>query len=264
MKDKSVWRFSIVLIVLLSGTFSASNAQIWVGPKGGFQGSQFFFAEQEDGDLYNEAPWLGWNAGWVSNFDVVDNWSLAIDIVYSEKSRRYTAVLPTDIIFFHRATYSYLDVSPLLRYSIGNLPRHYYINVGPVIGLWLGGRGRIDTEFTQEAGLDDGYRYTIVFNPDRQTIDRNMLVSDGNRVQVGIEAGVGAQFDVLYDKRIQVDLRYQMGHTYLGGQQGGNFGFAGLPFNENFRGIHHVAQLSVAFLTAFEFKEFRDRSYLVK
>ncbi|MEL6535676.1 MAG: outer membrane beta-barrel protein [Bacteroidota bacterium] len=264
MKNKSVWRNGFALVVVLCMATSVSHAQIWVGPKAGFQGSRFFFEKPDAQELYNEGIWMGWNAGWVSNFDIVDGWSLAVDMVYSEKSRTYSAVLPTDIVFRHRATYSFIDISPLLRYSFGSLPRHYYVNVGPVIGLWAGGRGRLETEFTIEAGFDNGYRYTIVFDEDRQTIDENLWVRDGNRVQVGIEAGIGAQFDILYDKRIQVDLRYQMGHSNLGGPEGGDFGFGGIGYFDNFEGVHHVAQLSVAFLTAFEFKEFRDRSYLVK
>ena len=75
----------LLLVVILVFLVGAAQAQIWVGPKAGIQGSRFFFANEDDQLLYNEGFGLGWNAGWVANFDVVDGWSLATDYSFSSR-----------------------------------------------------------------------------------------------------------------------------------------------------------------------------------
>lgn len=253
------WVLALGTCMVLGST--QTQAQIWVGPKVGMQTSRFFFADPDAAEVYNERWWLGWQAGWVANYDVSSHWSLATDYAYSRKSRSHTAVFDNEVIKFYRATYGFLDASALLRYSIGEMPRHYYFNVGPVVSLWTDGRGRIRTGFTDRAEYLRGYTYGLAFKRENQEQFEEMYVQDANRFQVGIEVGIGAQFDILYDKRLQIDLRYQMGHTHLAKEESGDFGLPGIVFTDNFEGVLHTFSISASILSAFDFIEPKTRGY---
>lgn len=253
----------VIAITLLSMPWA--KAQIWTGPKIGGQTSRFYFADAVADNTYNEKYWWGANIGWVANFEVEDGWSLATDFVYARKGRAHTAALEDENIFLYQANYGFIDASALLRYSLGELPRHYYINVGPVLSFWTDGFGRIETDFTGEAEFEGGYTYNVKFKKANQELFEDMYVEKANRLQVGIEAGIGMQIDILYDKRLQIDLRYQMMHTHMGEENSGDFGLPGIQFRDNFEGVLHTASLSVSFLTSFEFIEVQGtRNYLVK
>ena len=251
--------FFLVLAMPVSGQ------SIWLGPKAGIQGSRFFFADTDAQELYREGYGIGWQAGMVANFEIGWGWELATDYAYSRKSHSHTAVFDVDLIQSYRSTHGFIDASALLRYKFGDLPRHYYINIGPVISYWTDGNGRIRTGYTDRVRFDNGLQYHLVW--DEEALDNydEMWVGDANRLQVGIEAGIGMQFDIFYGSRVQLDLRYQLGHTNLAQEADtGIFGLNGLSFADNLKGVHHVLGFSAAFLTSFQFVEIKDKNYLVQ
>lgn len=213
--------FKIFLSKMLLGIFLISIntsvfAQIGIGIKAGPQVVGVGFSQSETKSNYDKKLKLGFQIGAVTNFYINDKVTLVMELNYSMKGRN---VQIKEANMENNATYHFIDYPVLFRYSKEFQDRTLgkfigYFNIGPNFSYWLGGNGTLKGGELENIG-DSELEYDIEFSSNKNVFGV-MYIEEPNRIQVGIDLGVGMIFDLLDDKTITVDFRYSWGHTNYG------------------------------------------------
>ena len=141
-------------------------------------------------------------------------------------------------LYEHIGYSNYLDLPILLNYTQGNRAFSWYLGAGGTIGYWLGGGGKL----TESVG-ETVAKYDYDFGQNLPT---------ANRYQIGLTLNAGTRFEIMDDRHIQLDFRYELGHTYMADEREFLIG----EFADNTLYSNHVASVSVAYLfTHFKKKE---------
>lgn len=246
----------LVVFALLLANYSA-NSQILTGPKLGLNYSTMHFDAKQYSKDY-EILWRpGFSGGWVFNYSVMNSlvWSFHGEVYYSSKGRRIQKRgldYVKNVTMFHN-----IDVPALFRgtFDMGSLK--WYVNVGPMLSYWMGGNGQISSSELDE-GKVGSVRYTYDFTKydaprpeEREYPIANGIIEvpNANRLQVGLVFGGGLEFPVLDDQIVQLDIRYNMGHTNIGEKEDNFFGLNN--YFEDFEGANRNIEISLAYLLDF-------------
>ena len=143
------------------------------------------FGDKDLKDTYSRAFKGGYNAGIVINFPLPADFGLASEFNYSVKGRK---VRFNSDEWTNNGTYTFFEVPILLRkfFTIQGLPysAKWFVNVGPHISYWAGGKGKIETN---GPGLD----YDIQFADSAAFDLTTMYMVDANRYIFGMDVGIG-------------------------------------------------------------------------
>lgn len=249
----SRFRYLLLSCFVLVGGYAAKS-QILTGPKFGFNYGTMHFDEKQYTKEYDILWRPGINAGWVFNYSVSNStvWSFHGELYYSTKGR---TIQKRGIDYVkNRVLFHNIDAPAMFRgtFDLGSLK--WYINAGPALSYNLYSHGQISSSELDEGKVGTvNYRYDFTKYDQPLPEEREYPIADGiiqvpnaNRLQVGLNFGFGLEFPVLDEQIVQLDFRYNMGHTNIGEKEDN---FIGLNnYRENFEGANRTLEVSLAFL----------------
>jgi hypothetical protein len=208
------------LIFLLLVTTGFAQAQILIGPTGGFQTSWVTFDDKDYKDLYQVKPVLGFHAGVNLSFKVRKRFFLHSSLIYSQKGKIIEG--KKDKLLYNEVRYNYVELPVLYTvefkgYAGKGKEFKWYLGGGPLVSYWLGGKGKIyESGINENAISEKPIPYKIVFNEEDHLlpIDK-MNVHDPNRLQLGINISAGIVFEPFGYQKIMLTGRYELGHSFL-------------------------------------------------
>lgn len=234
-----------VFFLFISLGYPSISQHVLIGPKAGIQATRAFFDDEEYYNEYRSLPALNYHAGVVGNIKVTDLFSLHTELLLNQTGKKLKG---KDDYSLARERYRNLTAPVLLRASFPIGYNQVYINAGPNLSYWLGGRGSIRIPELLEGDIEE-LDYSIRFG-DRIDVAGAFYVSDPNRLQLGIDIGAGALLPMGRDF-LMVDLRYTWGHTNMAKTESSYMNF--LFFNDDLAYANHGLSLSVAYLFEFDF-----------
>lgn len=205
----------VVLFVTLKVT-SVSAQIIWAGFKAGAQLNLPKIDDTHFRDSAKMDPAPGFNLGLVLFFKVKDRYFLQTEYIYSMKSKVITGKVDPDLN--DKVVYNYFELPVLFtRQSKGHLGAgkdfKWYFGAGPNLAYLLNGKGVIQSGELKENGISS-LSYNVVFGTrtDRDHNDR-IYYPNANRLQFGINLGVGMIVEPSPKRKIVVDFRYTFDQT---------------------------------------------------
>ena len=241
------------IIVFSVGIFFCTevSAQFWFGPKGGVQLTKNAYQDKEYKNGYEIAENLTWHAGLAMQYSTDGKFAVHTELLYLQLKNKI-ANLPADPELLSESTHSILSAPLLARYTMFNAgPFSVYIIAGPRMSYWLGGFGNL---FTQE-GLDDygvdGGKYNIGFSSSPGGIGDGILsVSKANRLQYGLDFGIGSVMDLASGQRVSFELRFSKGHSNMA--LGQEKLLEGASYSENYKYTNNQLMASIGFLFGYD------------
>lgn len=214
----------LLLVSFLFFTALPGKSQVFVGPVAGINYSWVGLSEEKG--FYDSKPVLGYHAGVNVSFKVRNRFFLHSSVIYSQKGKSLTNSL--DPLFSHEARYDYIEI-PLI-YSVdfkstigNNRVFKWFIGVGPTISCWIGGKGSLSSSNIKENGVD-ALKYKIVFRKDPESIsNKEMTVQEPNKIQLGLNLASGFVFEPIDRQKIMLNVRYEMGHSFMSRTSDGVF-----------------------------------------
>jgi hypothetical protein len=214
----------IFFTMFLFGLVATAYSQVSIYPFGGINfsrtsedaGSQFGPFQ----DYINEPALKGFRAGLGLDIPLNNFFSIAPEIMYTQKGSVFELELDPYYFNFDQR-FNFVEAPLLLRFKIGTENIKIYLNAGPHVGYWLGGRANIAAALpdpdTNETVSEEG-NFKIVFQETTQ--DDELYYEDARRIEFGLNFGGGLLFRV-GPGSIMLDGRYALGLTDL---QRGNEG----------------------------------------
>lgn len=218
-----------------------------VGPKIGFQLASVDFRDRNYLQNYDVVPVPGFNAGAMANFRVNNYFSLQTEFMYSLEGKGIIGY--SEELTSHYARYHFLRMPILFRYTFDRpySPVKAYVNVGPNISRWFGGRGTIEATDLFEFYDDGKFRYQIQFDPNSLSETRaNLVLNEPVKWQLGMDFGFGFIYQMSKKHRFVLDFRYLYGHSFLARDIEVDVSLA--PYFENFQSSPRVFAISVGYL----------------
>ena len=194
-------------------------------------GANYSWTHSDDADFrkeYNTYGVVGFNAGVVLSFQLKERYFLQTEFLYSKKGRIVTG----DLDLRDETEYNFLEI-PLMyqihfKGKMGSSRQYkWYAGIGPNFSYWLGGKGRV-THFEITDHDIPELPYTLRFGerPDEFFGESSYVyIRDARRLQVGINIGGGIAVEPAPNRKIMVDLRFELGHSWLGGEDGADYVF---------------------------------------
>lgn len=254
-------RFAIILIIACS---SISYGQYWFGPKVGVSYIDHVYQDRTyERDSFNVDPNINIQLGLAVSYSATDRYSVYGELVYERIGKTVRDKQTNGENEYANMTNHFLSAPIMLRVTLGKVPFHYFVNGGPRLSYWLGGKGVHDLiafeEFPPVAD-DDGnplpVEYKLTFNSDNSSPDdfRTAYVSKPNRLQFGLTLGGGVYFDLASGSRLMIDFRYTWVHSNMATNtsedtnlirgSSGDLDF----YRENLEYYHNIATVGVAYL----------------
>lgn len=241
----------VSLVYMLASTGWIYAQKFSLGVKAGALALKSIYGDKSEDDALDDKVKPGfYGAGFIS-FPLKNHYSCVIETGYSQKGRK---VLFDNGASKNYATYSFLDAALLLRKSFKlnlgkNVPADWFVNVGPHVSYWLGGKGTVG------ASDNDGTAYKIEFSDTFNLGNYNTLyMIDANRWLFGMDIGIGMTAPIKKTQRVLAELRFTWGHTYYGGALTANYDWP--LFNDrNLKANEKVLCFSVAYVWDFDKRE---------
>ena len=246
----------IFLIVLF--TSSIAQAQFWVGPRVGFQMTNYKYQDEinvmvkEDSLEYLAENSANFNVGLALEYTTEGRYSVHTELVY-QRIENTVRNKPGNPILSSKSTYNFLSVPVLMRINFGYLPFQFYVNGGPRLAYWLNGKGTIQADELVEFGIEDGRSYKVHFGQVSQDKVREgdfFFIPKSNRLQYAFELGAGATFELNEFFRGYFDIRYTFGHSNMGFNDQADFGL--IEYQENIQYSQNILQLSMGVLVGYD------------
>ncbi len=210
----------MLFFILASQT---ARSQVLIGP---VAGPQISWTEFNDKDLrsdFNTSPVFRYHAGFSVSLRAYKRFYLTTSLLYSKKGK----VIESDIDskLKNKVVYNHIDLPIIYTAQFkgslkGNKAFKYYIGGGPNVSYWLGGKGTIASTDIVEGGVSH-IPYTVVFRQEFDQVSQNeMNIAEPNRIQIGINMVAGIVLQPLGFNEINIMLRYERGHSFLGNSNG--------------------------------------------
>lgn len=246
MKSKNL----ILVVGLMLGTLCA-ECQILIGPVIGTHVGWQRFDDSELRDRFTTEPIIGYHAGASLAFRVQKRFFLNTSIMYTKRGKILTDKV--DNLLRNEATYHYIDM-PILytmefKAKIGK-DREYkwYLGIGPTVSYWLGGKGVFKNSDLEENTINPpNYElpYTITFGGDQDVAFGEMNIAKPNRFQFSLNFSAGIIFEPMYLNKIMLNLRYEIGHSFMSRDSKGDFGIPNVFYQDDLRIRNKMLALSL-------------------
>lgn len=228
-------------------------------------GANYSWTRSDDSDFrreYNTRGVPGFNIGAAFSFQLKERYFLHTELLFSKKGR----IITGDYDLRDEAEYNFIEI-PLM-YQVhfkGKLgaARQYkwYAGIGPNFSYWLGGVGRITHfEITDHDIPELPYRIRFGERLEEHSGESDYVyITDARRIQVGINLGGGIAVEPSPGRKIMVDLRFELGHSWLGGENGADYIFPD-SYSSNFQQRNFGLRLSgIYFLQTNTDKKVRNK-----
>ena len=226
---------------------------IRAGLKAGSQLSWFAVDDPKYKSVATVHPTPGFHAGLVLAFKVKDRYFLNTEYIYSQKGKSVKG--KADPHLNDKVVYHHIDIPILFSMHFkGNLTKSrefkWFINAGPNISYWLGGKGVIKSGDLIENGISE-LKYKIAFGtrPDHNNPDI-LYLKDVKRLQFGMNIGGGFLLEPGNKQKVIIDFRYEIGHTRIGTSESSQF-MVPADYKDSLKGRNKGLRLSLVYL--FEF-----------
>lgn len=234
-----------------------SLAQFEIGPKIGFQTFKTVFNYGPDKDFYKSKFRVGYKFGGLIKVDLKPSFDLITDLTYARRGR---SIEIRESRLRNIGKYNYIESSMMLRYKFEKMQYEginyrIFAGLGPNFGYWINGKG----EFGSKNGPTKEYK--VVFGPDPINTETMNLVNT-NRAQWGMDIGVGAIIEVYGQQKLIVDLRFTLGHTFLGDENSASIPILG--FSDNLEANYRIISFSVTYVFEIDFSQLKQGSSTVK
>ncbi|WP_370090372.1 outer membrane beta-barrel protein [Ekhidna sp.] len=259
---------SILVVCLAILLPSLTYSQYWFGPKVGVSYIDHVYQDKTyEKDSFNVSPNLNWQAGFALAYTASDMYTVYGELLY-ERTHKTVKDIETDGEREHaEMTNHFISAPIMLRVTLGRVPFHYYVNGGPRLAYWVGGKGTFfpsdDEEFWPL--LDDDSNplpldYKLKFNSANASPGdfTTAYVSEPNRFQFGLTVGGGMYFDIQGGGRLQLDFRYTWQHSNMATNTSkdtnlirGSSGDADY-YRENLEYYHNIATIGIAYMFSYD------------
>lgn len=213
----------LLLAVVLAGTAAYAQAQVQIGPKVGLNVSTMDLGDSEEKEEKSIGSTLGLNIGVAANIKFSDAFSFAPELSFSQrgygnlKYSTFEIYEGTDVTVEYKTEESfrasYMELPLLFRGTFGGAVKGY-VNAGPSLGYWLGGRykgegsgetpdGTLPFTFDLDVKFVDEYKEYVT----EEFVE--VSKEDANRLQIGAAIGGGVILPVA-GKSLLVDARYTL------------------------------------------------------
>lgn len=212
----------IYMIMVAACIAASATAQVKVGPKVGM--NLYKISDNEEMDEGAKEPFtVGFNFGVATSFGITDNFTIAPELIFTQKGAKTkyegtemdfdgTASVEVDYAYTEVTKLNYLEMPVLGRVAFGSVVKGY-INAGPSLGYWLGGKVKEEEELGSQSDSYDGkIKFVSEYSEDSE--DLEILSEDANRVELSAVLGGGIMLDTPAGDML-LDLRYQAGLTNL-------------------------------------------------
>ncbi|MEJ7642950.1 MAG: porin family protein [Chryseolinea sp.] len=229
---------------------------IRAGFKAGPQLSWFKSDDQKYSPIADIHPVVGFHAGAVVAFKVKDRYFLTTELIYSQKGKIATGKVDPNLK--DKVTYHHADLPILFSYHLkGRILKtrdfKWYVSAGPNISYWIGGKGGVKSGDLSENGIPE-LKYRIKFGVRPGNYDADILyIRDAQRFQFGMNVGAGLVLEPGGNRKVIIDLRYEIGHTRVGTPQSSQF-LVPADYQDNLKGRNKGLRLSVAYLLEYSTK----------
>lgn len=237
-----------IFFYLLLFSLSPVYGQLLVGSKVGAHIGKVQFERESFKDQYDPGYRVGGNIGAAVTFPVKEPFSLHSELLFTYKGKSVT--IPGESIT-NTGNYFYIEMPIMMRYELWP-QKSIFIGIGPNLSYWLGGSGEIDD---LESSVSPS-TYQLKFAETGNTDD--MVVTDPHRLQLGLMFGLGKIFKLEGDRRLLVEARYEMGHSFLGTEQGAYL--AELEFYDNLASKYQQISLNLGYFLVIHSKSKKRRS----
>jgi len=246
-----------VVTIFIILTTHQLTAQYWFGPKFGYSYIDHVYQESTyERDSFNVPTDYNFQVGAAFSYTATSMYAVYGELLYERVDKSVRDIQTNGEVVNTEMTNHFISAPIMLRVTMGSAPFHYFINGGPRLGYWLGGKCKQDLEEFSEFLIDDDgnplvVEYDITFNSsDALAGDRSTaLVSKPNRLQFGLTLGGGFLIDIQGGYRLQLDFRYTWIHSNMGTNNGSlDTNFDNESYRENLEYYHNIATVGVAFL----------------
>ncbi|NQZ76419.1 MAG: outer membrane beta-barrel protein, partial [Ekhidna sp.] len=186
-------------LILILGIFLTAltvNAQYWIGPRVGVSHIDHVYQEETyERDSFDVSTNVNWQAGVALSYSATDKYAVHGELVYERIGKTLRDRDPEFDLVSAEMVNHFLSAPIMLRINFNTNRFTYFVNGGPRLSYWLGGRGSHDLEFFEEfppVRDEDGnalpVEYKITFNSDKSSPSDfgTAYVSKPNRLQFGL------------------------------------------------------------------------------
>lgn len=245
-----------LLVGFLVITYS-SQAQFWFGPKFGTQIIIPRYQVAAHADSFNVTSKVNWHAGIAMDYSTEGAFEVHTEIVYVKVNNRVT---PKDIFpdqSLNNKTINHFITAPMMARVVfmKNSRFKVFVEAGPRLSWWLGGKGTIYSDETEESasvpGTPVNYEY-LFLKEDLEDInvgdyENKLIVTKPNRLQYALDFGVGWLFDITPTQRVIVDSKISFAHSNMAFNDGTQFSDIN-EYREDTQYRSHMFMVSVAYM----------------
>ena len=238
--DKSVriLVFAFIALALIPGTV---KSQSFIGLKAGANATSISYNNEIYKEYYNPKIKPGYTGGLVLLMEHKEKFGLYTEVLYSAKGK-YVESSANDYET-NIATLNYIDFPVLFRARINKQKFSWFFHLGPEFNYWLGGKGEFKV-YEPDRNVYTIYDYKI--NLDEPVFTSDYLnVQDANRLQISLAFGTGMLWKLENANYLALDLRFSMGHTFLGGYRTASIPNIGIV--DNFEYTNNVLSASLVY-----------------
>ena len=233
-----------VLITLIFCILAyVTHAQTFFGFKAGANATKVSYASDVYKKFYESNFKPGFTGGLVLLLETKEKYGLYSEFLYSVKGKSVTS--HANDYETNSAYYHYIDIPVLFRVKFNQTKRvGWYMQAGPEINYWLGGNGEFRV-YQPDRNTVSTHPYTINFGEPIYS-QEYLNVSEGvNQLQIGLAIGGGVLWNLDNGNFLALDLRYSMGHTYMGEFESATI--PGLGITDNMEHKNNVISLSAVY-----------------
>ncbi|MEQ1588650.1 MAG: porin family protein [Cyclobacteriaceae bacterium] len=246
--NRSLVLIRITLLLVLSSSIVFAQKFTW-GIKAGGTLSLTTFADEDDKDEFTPREKIGFAVTGLLNYPFKNNYSLQSEIGFSQRGRRIKFNSDSST---HTASYQFLDFGLLVRKSFRvqwgeHIPGHWFVNAGPRLSYWLGGKGNVTGTHP--------FDYTVVLGPLSEVplIEPDKMYLKGtNRWMAGFDIGLGIDAPIRKIHDLVLELRYSQGFTQYGNK---NSVYTSQPgFSDSLKATEKIISLSIGYTIEYNIK----------
>jgi len=247
----------IITVITIFLSVGSVFSQIMLGPKVSALYQTYNHEDKskfKDRDITTDFDW-GYNAGIVMIYRAQKKIGLQIEVLYASKNRKLSGGIEDE--FSHEANYRYLEGAINFKYYFPRKTFTGYVYSGGRFSHWLSGKGEIYSYEFDESNTDASV-YKILFDAnDLDDEEGDIFILEPNRIQVGLDFGVGAMINTLHSKnKVMVDLGVQYGHSWLARDHDILVGVD--EYREDFRASSISLAMSVSYLFRMDIGQGRE------
>ncbi|QSE96783.1 porin family protein [Fulvivirga lutea] len=250
--------FKLFALFFIAFSIQLNAQKFDIGLLAGPQAYTVSFEDKDDRDEYDSKIKLGYRAGAYILFPLENDFAWSVEGFFSRKGRNLESNFNgQDVV--NNASYNFIELNFLLRKEfnltlIKGLEGKWFLNIGPNINYWLSGKGTIDAT----VDLD----YKVKFEDGPGDFEYN-YIRDGNRWLFGIDFGIGIDNQIIKSQKVEAELRFTLGQTFLGAKDG-SVPVNDFQVNDNLRANYRVLALVIRYGIGVDFKNARKGKSTLK